>query len=61
MTVQNLTTHLSSEAVCNHGNSRLDTEGATLPVAEPVQLPLKLRPPQETWLTCAHLPLVLPL
>lgn len=47
--------HLSSESVHNHGNSRLDTEGAALPVAEPFQLPLKLQPPQEARLTCTHL------
>lgn len=46
--------YLSSVAVCNHGNGSLDTEGAALPVTQPVYLPLKLRPHQEPWLTCAH-------
>lgn len=53
--VRRETPHLSSEAVRNHGNGSLDTEGAALPVAEALHLRVKLRPPQEAWLTCTHL------
>lgn len=44
--------HLSSATARHHGNSCLDAEGASLPVTEPLRLPLKLRPSQETRLSC---------
>lgn len=47
--------HRPSEAVGHHDNSCLDKEGAALPETETLQLSLKLRPSQETQLTCLEI------
>lgn len=47
-----LSCYLSSAAISNHGDGSLDTEGVSLPVTEPLHLPLKLCPLQESQLTC---------
>lgn len=47
-------TDLSSAAVGHHGDGGLDAQGLSLPVAQSLHFPLKLRPSDQTWLTCTQ-------